>query len=75
MSTSRNKDRGTDLDRLAGLLEEWGVRFNAEITTQRVILTVTVPSEKRTNVRGYSDFFTEFEFDGAGKFDGMGVWE
>lgn len=74
-------DETTQRERLVALLAEFGItplnaadddwtRFDAEDTARDVILYADAGG-----VEGYGSFYARFEFDDAGQFKTVGVWE
>jgi hypothetical protein len=64
----------TDLDKLKTLLTEFGVGFEEDYDPQH-IRTFIQCKEGFDKVRGYSLFYTLFEFDIDGNFTEMGAYE
>ena len=62
----------TDLDKLKGLLSEFGVGYSS-IQEGNVDSIVCTAGAKR--VDGHIDFYAEYEFTSEGAFINMGVWE
>lgn len=63
----------TDKEKLIKLFDEFGIGYDVgeyNDGTQRVLL-----EKGNKKVIGYSGFFTEFYFDGEGKFIEVGIWE
>ena len=58
----------TDKEKLVTLLTEFGVGF-------REVGGDIMCCQGDAGIDGYSSFFTNFEFDDAGKFTQMGAWE
>ena len=76
----------SDLDKLTALLDSFGVEyytntrkglFNSYQTTteDQDAIIITTEMEDTTKVGGYTNFYTNFEFDKDGKFISMGAWE
>lgn len=72
----------TDREKLVALLTEWGVGFEGE-NAQRQRHSVGGSGEDNSvilcqgdaKIGGYSGFLAVFEFDDAGAFQQIGVWE
>jgi hypothetical protein len=63
----------TDIEKLRGLLSDFGVEFEERDEDFYRYVTCTEGGHK---VDGYSMFYTEFQFDkDTGRFIGMGAWE
>lgn len=63
----------TDKEKLIKLFDEFGIGYDVvedNDGTQKVLL-----EKGNKKVIGYNGFFTEFYFDGEGKFIEVGIWE
>lgn len=58
----------TDREKLKKLFTELGIGFTED--ENRIAC-----EQGNGKIKGYSGFFTDFSFDGDGKFIEMGVWE
>lgn len=73
----------TDLEKLTELMTEFGVHFTQKRVHENEpsdIRLLVIPSENANGDRdgkndGYVDFEAVFEFDTAGKFLSVGIWE
>lgn len=70
----------TQRDRLLALLADFGIEPAVAGTVRRGAFHVAEGEEvlleaHHGNVDGYSGFFARFEFDEAGKFESLSVWE
>ncbi len=62
----------TDLDKLKGLLSEFGVEY----TSVEALGVISIAcSQGSVKVSGYVEFYTAFEFTSEGEFILMGAWE
>lgn len=65
--------KATDYDKLKRLLDEFRVGY-IEILTASGAKTIRLKQGTR-KVEGHVEFYTDFEFDGAGRFYIVGAWE
>lgn len=62
-----------DIDKLRKLLTDFGIGFTVVIDKNGLEYIECMEGEEK--IKGYSSFFTHFEFDENGKFVQMGAWE
>jgi hypothetical protein len=65
----------TDKEKLAELLDSWGVPHHENEPGHVTVGSAPNVVEYSDKVTGYGGFFTDFEFSESGEFLKIGTWE